>query len=644
MKTENESSNRVIGPPIPLPLRLLLTTIQIPVICLFGLAAYCNSLHTEFVFDDFKVLVSGSNIKILEYFLTPASFLDNRYVCNLSFALNYALHGLDPVGYHIVNLLIHLITALFVYTTVRILFQTPRLASDNRASRFSSYLPFCVSLLFATHPIQTEAVTYVVQRCASLATLFYLVSITFYLMFRLGKVADGSKQKQTGYLLLSLTAALLAVKTKEISFTLPLMLVLVEFLFFTGKSFSRLSVLIPYAFVAAVIPLSTIVTKASSGDLVSTLVRATSETTAIPRYHYLLTQFNVITTYIRLLLFPTGQHIDYQTVILTSFANPAVLLPFLALAALLSVAVVICRYGIMYNNSLHILTAFGIFWFFLSLSVESSLIPISDALFEHRLYLPSIGFILSACCVVAACIPVATATGIPLALPIITTVAIIFAAATYVRNSVWQDRISIWKENVEREPRNDRGHLNLAYSYQSKGMIKDAEKEFEATIGINGKKRPLAIYRLGQLQKEQKRYDAALKSFLLYLTIFPKESKAYIEAGSIYREQGHLALAEQYFGKALDVDPQNPDAYYSRGVVRQQKGELQDAAADYSHALEYKPDHSRAANKMGMMLLDSGNVPEAISYFNKAIASAPYNFEAINNLIAAEKLLTTSRR
>ena len=645
MNTEKESSISAIGQPIPLPLRLLPPGVQMLAICLFGLIAYCNSLHAELVFDDFRVLVHGSNIKFLENFFTTASFLDIRYVCDLSFAINYALHGLDPVGYHVVNLAIHLITALFVYTTVRLLFQTSRLATDNRASGFSSYIPFCVSLVFVTHPIQTQAVTYVVQRYASLATLFYIASITLYLMFRLGTEADIPKQKQTGYLLFSLFAALLAVKTKEITFTLPFMLLLIELLFFMGKNVSRLRVLIPYAAIAMLIPLSTVMTKASSGDLVSTLVRATSETTEITRYHYLLTQFNVIITYIRLLLFPTGQHIDYERVIYTSFDQPAVLLPLLALAALLSVAVVICRYGIRQNNSLYILAAFGIFWFFLSLTVESSIIPISDALFEHRVYLPSIGFILSVCCIVAACIPVAVCNGtIPIALPIITTLSIILGTATYVRNSVWQNRISIWKENVEKEPRNELGHLNLAYSYQAKGMIKEAEKEFEATIRINGEKRPLAIYRLGLLQKDQKRYEAALKNFLLLLTIFPKEPKAYIEAGTIYLEQGQLMLAEQYFGKALDIEPKNSDAYYSRGVVRQQKGKLQGAAADYSHALKYKPDHSKAANKMGMMLLDSGNVPEAIGYFNKAIVSAPYNFEAINNLIAAKKLLTTTKR
>ncbi|MDD2851545.1 MAG: tetratricopeptide repeat protein [Desulfuromonadaceae bacterium] len=618
---------------------------QIVIICLLGVAAYSNTLQIEFVFDDFGRIVNNITIRELTFFLTPASFAKSRYVCDVSFALNYALHGLNPVGYHVFNLSIHLITSLLVYATVQCLFQTPRLASDSQSPRFASYLPFCVSLLFVAHPVQTQAITYIVQRYTSLATLFYVLSIALYLMFRINKETTMARQKQAICLFASLMAALLAVKTKEISFTLPLMMVLVEYLFFTGKVLPRMGRLLPYFVIASLIPFSYILPYAGSGNLVAVLDRAATETADISRYQYLLTQFNVIMTYIRLLLFPVGQHIDYEPVLLTSFAQPAVFLPFIALIALLAAGVGCYRVGIRRSNALLILAAFGIFWFFLSLSVESSIIPIRDTLFEHRMYLPSIGFFLSVSCLAATCVPVNIGKSIiPALLPLVVVLSMTLAAATYVRNSVWQDRISIWKENVEKEPRNERGHLNLAHSYNARGMLIEAQKEYEATIELNGMKRPKAMYRLGQLLIKQRNYDAALEMFLQYLVIMPKDVKANIWVGFLYRERGQLLVAEQYIDKALAEEPHNAEALYHRGVVRQQKGDLENAAADFAEALRYRPDHSDAANMMGMILLRQKKVPEAIKYFSMAIASVPYNIEAINNLVAAKKLLDRPAR
>jgi tetratricopeptide (TPR) repeat protein len=645
MKTGVALSRRPVNPSISKTCKLFQSKVQILIIFLLGAAAYSNTLHIEFVFDDFGRIVDNSSIRGLMHFLTPASLAESRYVCDLSFALNYALHGLNPPGYHIVNLTIHLITALLIYATVRCLFQTPRLALDSRAPRLASYIPFCVALVFVAHPVQTQAVTYIVQRYTSLATLFYVLSIVLYLMFRISKEAGMATQKQAIYLCASLVAALLAVKTKEISFTLPCMIALVEFLFFTGKTLPRLSRLVPYFAIASLIPLSLVLPHSGSGDLVAALDQAATETADISRYHYLLTQLSVIMTYIRLLLFPMGQHIDYQPALFTSFTQPAVFLPFLALMAILAAGVAFYRIGITRNNALLVLAGFGIFWFFLSLSVESSIIPIRDTLFEHRMYLPSVGFFLSICCLAATCAPADVGkSAIPLLLPLITTLSLILAVATYVRNTVWQDRISIWKENVEKEPRNDRGHINLAHSYNAQGMFIEAQKEYEATIALNGKNRPKAMYRLGQLQIKQRNYDAALDMFLQYLDIMPKDVKANIRVGFLYRERGQLARAEQYLSKALAVEPHNAEALYHRGVVRQQKGELENAAADFIDALKYQPGHSDAANKMGMILLRQKKIPEAINYFNMAIARAPYNFEAIDNLVAARKLLSHPAR
>lgn len=196
MNIRGISTFSAVDPSVFFPSKLSLPKVQMLIVCLLGLAAYSNTLHVEFVFDDFGSIVGNNNIKGIANFLTLTSLSESRFVCDLSFALNYTLNGLNPVGYHVVNLSIHLITALLVYVNVRFLLQTPRVASDSRASGFASYIPFCVSLVFVAHPVQTQAVTYIVQRYTSLATLFYMLSIALYLLFRLGKEEGLSKKNR----------------------------------------------------------------------------------------------------------------------------------------------------------------------------------------------------------------------------------------------------------------------------------------------------------------------------------------------------------------------------------------------------------------------------------------------------------------
>jgi hypothetical protein len=414
--------------------------------------------------------------------------LINRYIGSLTFALNYKIHGLDVTGYHIVNLLIHLVNSLLVYWFVQLIFITLASGAGGDTPLFfkhASTIALFSSLLFVTHPIQTQAVTYIIQRFASLATMFYLFSIIMYIKARLAFI-DTIDNHHGGkisvrtliYYLIALLAAVLAMKTKEIAFTLPVMIVLYEFLFFKGETKSRILYLGPFILTMLIIP-ATLICIADLGGGVGT---ATRLGTSMPRLDYLFTEFRVIITYIRLIFLPFDQKLDYDYPLYHAISDPEVLLSFLALLLIcLTVIYSFWRYRI--TLPLTRVIFFGTAWFFVTLAVESSIIPIVDVIFEHRMYLPSLGILL-----VISVLPVMIIerfqqkwVAVTVFLSVIMTV-LVFTGITHSRNKVWTDKIVFWQDVVNKSPEKARGYVQLGISYDEKGDLDRAIKYFKKAI------------------------------------------------------------------------------------------------------------------------------------------------------------------
>ncbi len=218
-------------------------------IALAACLAYANSLGVPFIFDDHVIIENNLFIQDARFLANPSLVkgsylyypLKLRYVSLLSFAWDYHLWGLDPWGYHLTNLIIHLLSAFLVYGLITLIFAGPRLA-PTALQRHAPFIAAFAALLFALHPVQTQAVTYIVQRYMSLAALFYLLSLFLYVKWRLASLeverlgARGFGGLLAGLYLLSLAAALMGLKTKEICLTLPLALGLCEFSFFSRAS------------------------------------------------------------------------------------------------------------------------------------------------------------------------------------------------------------------------------------------------------------------------------------------------------------------------------------------------------------------------------------------------------------------------
>ena len=237
--------------------------VHILIIVILGILIYSNTFNAPFVFDDTDSIVNNPAIRDVRHMIDPQNMYGNRYVGFLTFALNYNMHGLNVVGYHIFNLFIHLLNALFVYWLIILTFRTPYVSACLqkdvlKTSDFYRWIPLFTALLFVSHPIQTQAVTYIVQRFASLATLFYLVSLVMYIKAR---GSDPSKRARYAFYAASIISAVLAMRTKEIAFTLPVMVFLYEFMFFRGDIKKRMLYLLLLLLTMFIIPLSMIVTQ-----------------------------------------------------------------------------------------------------------------------------------------------------------------------------------------------------------------------------------------------------------------------------------------------------------------------------------------------------------------------------------------------
>jgi tetratricopeptide (TPR) repeat protein len=598
-----------------------------------GFAVYSNIISAPFVFDDLPCLVNNPAIKDFSCFADPAQVfklpinpdLQNNFVLRpvayFTFALNHALHGLDVRGYHIVNLLLHLADALLVYLLLWLTLKTPALQPEQGegvppAEKYF-YLPFLAGLLFVCHPLQTQSVTYVVQRFVPLVAFFYLGSVAFYAAARLAE----AKGARLACYLGSLFACVLAMKSKENAFTLPAVIVLYEFVFFRGAvTAQRLARLVPFLLTMAIIPLKLATLSspvaAGQGGKVAGAVNLINFKQTSP-WEYLMTQFGVIVTYLRLLVLPVDQNFDYQYPLQKVFLAPAVVLPLILLLALAAVGIWLLatsRRGDE-RGALRALAGFGIWWFFITLSVESSVVPIDDVIFEHRAYLPSVGFFVA---MLAAAFSLPERfTGTPrctsrAAVAAFALLVVASSVACYQRNEVWTTQEALWRDTVRKSPGKARAHFSLGLALANtlpawhtddinvmilpmepaqNQVLDEAVREFRASTRLDPKSAPGHSF-LGAALMVQRDFDEAAAALATAVALDPQDARSRAFMGQLSEARGDLAAARLHYEKALSLAPQEPFPHLFLALLSLRQGRHAEALQEYEIAdrLAPRPD------------------------------------------------------
>ena len=576
-------------------LALSKSSVHITLILVFGIIGYANTFHVPFFFDDNRVIVENYLIKDLGNLWPPSG---TRWLGVLTFALNYSIGGLNVTGYHIVNLAIHLSASLLVYRLVQLTFRTPLFFSGEQSAVNGQFTALAAAVLFVAHPVQTQAVTYIVQRFASLATLLFLASILCYIHARLsyvkGNISVSSHLRSTViWYIASLLCALLAMKTKEIALTLPFVIIIYEFTFYPRyKLAERLYFLIPVALTLLVIPL-TLLSVSSEG------ISIASSASDISRHDYLLTQFRVIVTYLRLLVLPVNQMMDYVYPVSKVFFDPAVFISFLLLSALFVASVLLLCSGEHKNNFQKLrIIGFGGLWFFITLSVESSIIPITDVIFEHRLYLPAVGVFMvfaTAGSIIVERVGKRYPGSIAGLYSIVVCILCILPVATYLRNEVWQSEITLWEDVANKSPDNARAraiigikHIEaknidmaiarfqeairikpdyadaiicLGNAYIAKGMLEEGNQQYLKALVLGTmdfESRAGLMMNMGNYNLKIRMYDRAIYYYQNALSVMPNEAIIHKNLGNAYKAKGLTKEAEVEFARAKQL---NPDKY-----------------------------------------------------------------------------------
>ncbi|HZY04315.1 MAG TPA: tetratricopeptide repeat protein [Anaeromyxobacteraceae bacterium] len=586
-----------------LPHAWLSPRFHVAIVAAAVVAAYAAGLRAPFTFDDQRCIVRSPIDHGFYYLASPSQAASlppdlqcafpGRYVGHLTLAVNYRLGVLDPLGYHLFNVAVHLGSALLLYLLVTLAFRAPALLGIGERRLPAPLVALFAALLFACHPLQTQAVTYVVQRFASLAALFYLLAAVLYLRFRLPGPAVGRGAAYAG----ALGATALAMFTKENALTLPLALALLEATLLRGSWTRRLLGLAPFLLVCLVIPWRMGVFE-SAGSL-ATVDAAIGSASPVGRREYLLTQFPVVATYLRLFLLPVGQSVDHDFPIYRSLLDGPVLLALLLHLFLAGGSVVLLwrarRPGPGSRPEL-CLVSLGVLWFFLTLSVESSLVPLADVIFEHRAYLPSAGL-----CLAASTLSFLARRGLEgtrpaaarLVVPALSAVVLVLGAATVARNRVWSDEIRLWEDAARKGPGKVRPHLHLGALYAASGQLDRAAREIETAISLRPDS-PEAYNSLGVILRRQGRVDAAMESYRSALRLRPDFAEARHNAALLYAAQGLLGDAIREMEEAVRSRPDYAEGHNALGVLYARQGRLAEAAREFSRTLEIDPGNAKA--------------------------------------------------
>lgn len=573
-----------------------------------GFLVYANTLHVPFYFDDIQNIRDNNSIHLSELSFAQLSAAvenasnRNRPLTNLSFALNYYFHQQQLPGYHLVNIGVHLFAALCLYLLLATTFSLP--ATNIRGN--PRLIAFLAALLWLVHPIQTQSVTYIVQRMTSLAGMLYLLSLFCYAQ---GRVRQQQQHRGRNWFSAAVVAGFLAMTAKENAVTLPFFIFLYEFYFFRNLHRQWLRKTLPWAAVALTIMIVAGYLFTDGHPLQAIMDSFHFRDFSLSQR--LLTESRVIFFYLSLLLYPHPSRLslDHAFPLSHTLFQPVTTLPAIAgLLALLVLAILIAKR--------ERLLSFAILWFLGNLFLESSFIGL-ELVFEHRLYLPS-AFLL-------ALVPVLAFryTRLRPLLLTFTAIAIVLASYwTHQRNNTWQEPITFQRDIAAKAPNKSRPHYNLGLELGRAGRFAEAIPELRKALELEPRLL-MAHSRLALAYSSINRDDLAIYHYNKVLALVPNDPVTLAGIGILYGKHGDLDAAKRSFEKALRSAPNDPALLVNLGTVLHQQGDPLSALRLYQQALQITPGSAKIYSNIGFIYLTLKEYEQAATYFNKALTIDP---------------------
>lgn len=573
-----------------------------------GVWAFHNSLHGPFIFDDIPSIRENRHIRHLlplDIAMTapPGTTVTGRPVVCLTLALNYALGGLNVWGYHAFNLAIHLISALVLFGILRRTFEGETL--HDRFGANAVWLAAAIALVWEVHPLQTESVTYVVQRTELLMGLFLL--LTLYCVIR----SDGSANAPR-WQLAAIVSCALGMGSKEVMVVGPLVVLLYDRVFLAGsfrELWRRRAGL--YAGLAA-----------SWLLLAGLVVLTTREMTGlkmqeITPWDYLKTEAGVLVHYLRLCFWPHPLLIDYFDWPVARSWKDA-LVPGVLVLGLLGATIWAFRRRPW--------VGFCGAWFFLILAPTSSVMPsLGEVAAERRMYLP-----------LAAMVSLVVVSGWRvldrmvddrrtarwLGGTVFVAAVLMLGWLTICRNEVYRSDVAIWSDVVAQRPHNTRALSNLGTVLAAHGRVDEALARYDEAVRLDPGNSD-AQFNLGLTLAGRNDLDGALVHLNEAVRLVPHSALAQCDLGIVLTQKGDLAGAWKHLTESLRFDSRNSAAHNAMGVVLARQGNTAEAEEQFSKAVQLQSDNAEAHANLGFTLAQLGRMDEAVRHWGTAVRLDP---------------------
>jgi protein O-mannosyl-transferase len=556
---------------------------------LFIVISYSNSLTADWQLDDIPNIVENEKLHLNSLNLQALAQVFSahplgtgqmfRPIASLSFACNWYFGADNPLGYHIINILIHWGTAALLYLTLIRLLEAPAIRPRSESAKHLA--AFLATFLWALNPVQTQAVTYIVQRMALLATFFCLASLLCYIQGR-------HAEKGRGMILWFLAALVcfgLALGSKENSIILPIALLLVEFIF--SQSLAGLKKQHIFAAVGLLCLTAFAVYLLTNGSPLGSI--SGYEHRSFTLRQRLLTESRIIVFYLSQLFLPLPHRLSlvHDITLSTSFLQPLSTLSSIAFLFVLSA-------WSLWKRKAYPLVAFAFLFFLLNHLIESSIFPL-ELIFEHRNYLPSLFLFLPIAVLLVDALKDDRLNRLPILRNALIGMVLIgmcfLPACTYIRNTAWHTQQSLWEDSLAKAPGQSRSYINLAVAYQKQGKNDEAFK--------------LCRQSLGKISP----------------TPAKDRMRAYNNMGNIVMDKGEYGEAIGYYRQALN-EKENPASRYFLHKALLANGQIDDAENELEALMRDNPSDTHLMTSMAIILTVKHEFPQAITLLKMAMKNA----------------------
>ena len=600
---------------------------------MFVLVAYGNNYDASWHFDDYHNIVDNPRIHITTGFtfkdLKGALFAGYdkgqypgrriyRPVPMLTFALNWYFGRDNVVGYHIVNDVIHLLTTIFLFLSVLNLLMSPNLKGKYQGNEYT--IAFIAAVLWAVNPIQTQAVTYIVQRMAALAAMFYIIGIYFYLKSR----RSAHRHHRLWFIAGCVLSFILAMGSKENAVTFPIAVAGIEVLFYQDLSDNNTRKKVAAALMIAGVFLAVSLTILYIKGDISRVLKGYERRTFTPGER-LMTESRILIYYLSQIFYPIASRLSliHDIKLSTSLFKPWTTIP--------AIFAIIALLGIGFSQIIkRPIVALAILFYFLNQIIESTIIPL-ELVFEHRNYLPSFFLFF----------PVATGlvwmahhikkknTFIQKLLVVsIAGVIFSFCAGTVVRNKVWATEKTLWEDCIVKAPGMARPYHNLAYyHYRMIGDKNNAMKFYKMSLT---KKYPnsktlhaLTFNCMATIYFDNGDYKKSLACLKKALEIKPDYQNALYNITLVYMRTGRFSKALDSADRLLTEHKESGDLLQTKGLVLLTAGRLDEAISILKSALDMDAGNEKAHLYMGVALSLKGDCKKADTFLKNAYRLSP---------------------